>query len=392
MRRRGARVSCGAAADGRGAGRAGCAARGVRRLVVPIWGTVGATFRRECSPSLRQVVRFAGVADEAASQLDDGGVGGDDGVGSNGGGGDGNGGGGDGDGEDPNDNLLGFFAAEKLSGGGKLPVDFVEAARCGALRRDTLTSFLALQAKLGSLAWILHRFGFVRDRLVYDDRFLFKMGAEVLIDSGCATFAEVKKRAEDFWDEIEFYASDLVVGCVLDCVLVTLLAPASPVWGGPQASKLLEGAGVVKLFKRYLASLPSAAAARGAFSARQRAASFAVTGGQYAVSGFIAGILGQALANAAIVARRSMLGQSVAPEDVKTQPIFKTAIVWTLFMGLSSNTRYQAVYLFERMFEGTALAKSTPALANAFTVAVRFGNNIIGGMQFIDMARYFGVQ
>ena len=87
-----------------------------------------------------------------------------------------------------------------------------------------------------------------------------------------------------------------------------------------------------------------------------------------------------------------MLGQSVAPEDVKTQPIFKTAIVWTLFMGLSSNTRYQAVYLFERMFEGTALAKSTPALANAFTVAVRFGNNIIGGMQFIDMARYFGVQ
>ncbi len=39
--------------------------------------------------------------------------------------------------------------------------------------------------------------------------------------------AEVRKRGAEFWDEFEFYLSDLVVGCVLDVVLVSLMAPAA---------------------------------------------------------------------------------------------------------------------------------------------------------------------
>ncbi len=39
--------------------------------------------------------------------------------------------------------------------------------------------------------------------------------------------AEVRKRGADFWDEFEFYLSDLVVGCVLDVVLVSLMAPTA---------------------------------------------------------------------------------------------------------------------------------------------------------------------
>lgn len=66
-----------------------------------------------------------------------------------------------------------------------------------------------------------------RDRLVYDNRFLFKVGAEIVIDSACATFAEVRKRGDEFWDELEFYLSDLLVGLVLDVVLVGLLAPTA---------------------------------------------------------------------------------------------------------------------------------------------------------------------
>lgn len=45
--------------------------------------------------------------------------------------------------------------------------------------------------------------------------------------SGCATLAEVRKRGKDFWSEFEFYLSDLIVGCVLDCVLVGLMAPTA---------------------------------------------------------------------------------------------------------------------------------------------------------------------
>lgn len=40
------------------------------------------------------------------------------------------------------------------------------------------------------------------------------MGTEIFIDSGCATFAEIRKRTEDFWGEFEFYVSDLVIGMV----------------------------------------------------------------------------------------------------------------------------------------------------------------------------------
>lgn len=46
--------------------------------------------------------------------------------------------------------------------------------------------------------------------------------------AGCATVAEVRKRGPEFWDEFEFYLSDLVVGCVLDVVLVSLMAPVAP--------------------------------------------------------------------------------------------------------------------------------------------------------------------
>lgn len=38
------------------------------------------------------------------------------------------------------------------------------------------------------------------------------MGTEIFIDTGCATFAEVRKRAEEFWGEFEFYISDMLIG------------------------------------------------------------------------------------------------------------------------------------------------------------------------------------
>lgn len=60
--------------------------------------------------------------------------------------------------------------------------------------------------------------------------------SEVAIDTGCATVAEVRKRGDDFWNEFEFYLSDLIVGCVLDVVLVTLLAPVAVIGARSRAS------------------------------------------------------------------------------------------------------------------------------------------------------------
>lgn len=46
-----------------------------------------------------------------------------------------------------------------------------------------------------------------------------------MIDSCCATFAEVQKRGKDFWAEFELYVADLLVGVVVNVALVGMLAP-----------------------------------------------------------------------------------------------------------------------------------------------------------------------
>lgn len=63
-----------------------------------------------------------------------------------------------------------------------------------------------------------------------------------------------------------------------------------------------------------------------------------------------------------------------------------------VFLGFSSNTRYQIINGLERLVEASPMAKQVPPVALAFTVGVRFANNVYGGMQFVDWARWSGVQ
>ena len=130
------------------------------------------------------------------------------------------------------------------------------------------------------------------------------------------------------------------------------------------------------------------------------------------------GLVGQSMANTTMIAKRAytkskqaggeameggsdaadgvadVLGSELpaALDEVPVPPLFRTACVWALFMGLSSNTRYQIVFGLERVVEGTVIAKKVPMIANLATIAIRFANNIYGGEQFIDMARWAGIQ
>ncbi len=51
----------------------------------------------------------------------------------------------------------------------------------------------------------------------------------------------------------------------------------------------------------------------------------------------------------------------------------------------------QAVFGLERAVDLT-LARAVPSVAYATTIGIRFVNNVIGGEQFIDLARWAGVQ
>jgi hypothetical protein len=74
---------------------------------------------------------------------------------------------------------------------------------------------------------------------------------QIVIDSCCATFAEVQKRGKDFWSEFELYAADLLVGIVVDFALVGLLAPYARI-GKPAVSGGLFGS-----IQQARAALPS---------------------------------------------------------------------------------------------------------------------------------------
>jgi hypothetical protein len=325
------------------------------------------------------------------------------------------------------------------------------AARTVGLRSTALSRYVALRglAVTGALA---ARFPAVRDRLLADERFLFKVWAECAIDAGCATVAEVRKRGEHFWGEIELYASDLIVGLVLDVVLVTLMAPTAAI-GGRRAASALAGAagassaGPMAAVRRALDKVPSAVFAPNQpgsgikYTPLSRVACLGVKFLEYSLAGIVCGLIGQAAANGLIVVKRRVQraqreqqaaaeraaaaaegpkalkayekrvakaekdaakakkknggghgSHSDDPLDAPMPPIVGTALVWGIFMGVSSNLRYQAVFGIERLVGESSAARALPALAAATTVAVRFVNNVIGGEQFIDFARFFGVQ
>jgi hypothetical protein len=67
-------------------------------------------------------------------------------------------------------------------------------------------------------------------------------------------------------------------------------------------------------------------------------------------------------------------------------------IVAGVFLGVSSNTRYQIINGLEHLVEVSPIAKRVPAASLVFTVGVRFANNVYGGMQFADWARMSGCQ
>lgn len=74
---------------------------------------------------------------------------------------------------------------------------------------------------------------------------------QIVIDSCCATVAEVQKRGNDFWAEFELYAADLLVGVVVNVALVGLLAPYARI------GQLSSSKGLFNSMARYCDALPS---------------------------------------------------------------------------------------------------------------------------------------
>ncbi|KAG9444121.1 hypothetical protein H6P81_015461 [Aristolochia fimbriata] len=268
-----------------------------------------------------------------------------------------------------------------------LPLDMLDAAKKIGIRKVLLSRYLDLQASGWPLGIAVRSCSLLRNRMLADPAFLFKIGTEIVIDTCCATFAEVQKRGKDFWAEFELYLADVLVGVVVNIALVGLLAPYAR-FGHPTASK-----GFFGRIQHTCAALPSSvfeAERPGCrFSVQQRIGTYFYKGLLYTGVGFFCGIIGQGIANLIMTAKRSI---KKSEEDIPVPPLVKSAALWGVFLGVSSNTRYQIINGLEQLVEASPVAKRVPPVAMAFTVGVRFANNIYGGMQFVDWARWSGVQ
>ncbi|XP_062105247.1 protein RETICULATA-RELATED 1, chloroplastic [Humulus lupulus] len=328
---------------------------------------------------------------EPKTDRGDGGTGGGDGNMSGGGGNGGGGGEGDGDGEEKEFGQIMKFEEvmkEAESRGVKLPSDMVEAAKSIGIRKAFLSRYLDLQGSAWPLGFLMKHCSMLRNRMLADPSFLFKVGTEVVIDSCCATFAEVQKRGKDFWAEFELYAADVLVGVVVDIALVGMLAPYARIGKPPSVSKGLFGQ--IQQATRALPSSVFEAERPGCrFTAKQRVATYFYKGVLYGSVGFGCGLIGQGIANMIMNAKRSI---KKSEEDIPVPPLLGSAALWGVFLAVSSNTRYQIINGLEQLVEASPLAKQVPPVAMAFTVGVRFANNIYGGMQFVDWAKLSGVQ
>ncbi|KAI4338888.1 hypothetical protein MLD38_023895 [Melastoma candidum] len=375
-----------------------CCARKVRALVVMSAGgpNKGSDFGVQVSEvgedfvgSVKRDVKLldgddGGDVYHCNGRFSGGGGGGDDA------GGAGGGTGGEGDGEERELGRLMKLEEvirESEARGVELPRDMLEAAKSTGLRKVLLERYLDLQGAVWPIGFAMRSCSMLRNRMLADPSFLFKVGAEIVIDSCCATIAEIQKRGKDFWSEFELYVADLLVGVVVNIALVGMLAPYARI-GQPAMSK-----GLLGRMQNAYAALPSSvfeAERPGCkFSVNQRLATYFYKGILYGLVGFGCGIVGQGIANLIMTTKRNL---RKSEEDIPVPPLFKSAALWGVFLAVSSNTRYQIINGLERLVEASPVAKKVPPAALAFTVGIRFANNIYGGMQFVDWARLTGVQ
>ncbi|KAL0695802.1 hypothetical protein Bca4012_062982 [Brassica carinata] len=180
------------------------------------------------------------------------------------------------------------------------------------------------------LGFLMRTCTMLRNRMLADPSFLFKVGTEIAIDSYCATFAEVQKRGEDFWSEFELYAADLLVGLVVDVTLVGLLAPYACIGKTYVASSTC----LFSCLKRSCAALPSSwlylyelfCGCEVFLKLKdQWTATFFYKGVLYGSVGFGCGLIGQGIANLIMTAKRSI---KKSEEDVPVPLLFESAALW----------------------------------------------------------------
>ncbi|NP_001336836.1 Protein RETICULATA-RELATED 6, chloroplastic [Zea mays] len=274
-----------------------------------------------------------------------------------------------------------------------LPQDLQKGLDLGVVSPEILQNFFDLE-KYPVMTELIHRFQGFRERLLADPKFLQRLAIEEVISITTTLLAQYERRKGRFFEEIDYVLTDTIRGSVVDFFTVWLPAPTISVLQYAD-----DGSGSsLEFVKGLLGSLPDNAFQKNIlgqdWSIKQRIAAVLVGGLKLASVGFISSV-GAGVSSDLIYAARGIVKPS---ENVETgrkrSPIWKSAAVYSCFLGTSANLRYQIIAgLVEyRLGESLVTYYNQPLIAGLLSFVARTLNSYWGTQQWVDLARYTGLQ
>ncbi|KAK9828962.1 hypothetical protein WJX72_003058 [[Myrmecia] bisecta] len=213
--------------------------------------------------------------------------------------------------------------------------------------------------------------------------FTYKVFIEQIIGVGAAVIGDMSSRP--YWGlyELDFVFSTLVVGSILNFSLMYLLAPTAAAAGVGRQSLL------AKLFSEQTLKAwgaPGGHMFERGYPFTARLTNLAYKGLVFALVGFSAGIVGTLMSNT-LLAIRKQLDPKFESQN-KPPNVLLNAGTWATHMGLSSNLRYQLINGLDMVVQPAVPA----GVFKLLTSLLRTGNNLLGGVSFVTLAKLFGVQ
>ncbi|GFY81695.1 alphavirus core family protein [Actinidia rufa] len=182
-------------------------------------------------------------------------------------------------------------------------------------------------------------------------QFPFKVVMEELVGVSACVIGDMASRPNFGLNELDFVFSTLVVGCILNFVLMYLLAPTNTT-ASSNRPNIFSNCPKSHMFES------------GPYTLVHRFGTFVYKGALFAAVGFAAGLVGTTISNGLIKMRKTVDTSFETPN--KAPPTILNAATWAIHMGVSSNL--------------------------SSVVILRCLNNVIGGMSFVILARLTGSQ
>lgn len=181
-----------------------------------------------------------------------------------------------------------------------------------------------------------------RERLLADPKFLNRLAIEEAISITTTLLAQYERRKENFFQELDYVITDTVRGVVVDFFTVWLPAPTLSFLS---SANDINGPNSMNAISDLLGSIPDNAFQKNPvgknWNFNHRLASVLFGGVKLASVGFVSSIGAVASSNMLYAARRFLNPAIVVNQKTRRSPILKTALVYSCFLGISANLRYQ---------------------------------------------------